>query len=231
MTLLPVCLALIGCALVAGAAEPLALPSAEPAVIEFHGEFRQPGQEALKPFWIRIKAGDPQYAGHRLAELVYTAPAPATIAGTVLVDHPYLLLDDHLRLMAWNGREGLAKITALTSGGYQVVREVTVGEGIAALGRESARTLSDALAWDQRLAPLLLAACWRADSQGQVPTVDFYGDQPASVVRWTGSDLHLNGQGARIEADERGACARIVAQDGTLWFVRAPATASPQDRP
>ena len=167
---------------------------------------------------MRIKAGDPAYAGHRLTELVYTAPTPATIAQTVLVDHPYLLLDDHLRLMAWNGREGLAKVTALKSGGYQVVREITVGEGILALGQESVRTIPDGLAWDQRLAPLLVAACWTSGSTGRVPTVDFYGEAPASEVTWNDGALQLSGSPARIEADAHGRCARIVGQDGRVWI-------------
>lgn len=220
---------LIAVGVVAGAllsAEPEVLPTVRPEVIELHGELLQPGQEAPAPFWMRIKAGDPAFAGHRLAELVYTAPLPVTIAQTVLVDHPYLLLDDHLRVMAWNGREGLAKVTALKTGGYQIVRERTVGEGLAALGQESARTIADGLAWDQRLAPLLLAACWTSGSQGRVPTVDFYGEAPASAVTWNDGTLELSGLPARIEADAHGRCARIVGQDGRVWIAVATATAA-----
>ena len=209
-------LAACGCLRGAEGPQPLAgLPRAPVGTIELHGELLQPGQDAAAGFWMRIKPADPAFEGRRMVELVYTPPPPAALAGTILVDHPFLLVDHHLRLVAWNGREGLAKIT-VGAGGYRVTREILVGEGIAARGEESERQVAGPLGWDLRLAPVLLAASWSPDSAARIRVVDFYGELPAAELAWQGARATLPTGAATVEADARGRCARLVGDDGRI---------------
>jgi hypothetical protein len=199
------------------AAEPVA-PSGS---VDLHGTLWQPGQDQPAAFWARLLPPNKAYAGQRMLQLVYTPPPPTALAGTVLVDHPFLLVDGALRLVAWNGRGGLAQITSLTAGGYRVVREIISGEGIAARGEEDVRTLGAAPAWDLRLAPLLLALAWTPDSTAEVPLLDFYGDLPAASLRWSGTAVVLGDTTATVEPGPAGRLARLVASDGRVLVARA----------
>lgn len=202
------------------AAEPPPLP-AEP--VELHGTLRCAGAPEGR-FWARLLSPDKAYGGHRMLQLVYDPPRPESLAGTVLVDCPFVLLDAQLRLVAWNGRQGLSQVTP-RQGGYHVVREVVEGEGLAAhaVGRES--DLAGPRAWDLRLAPLLVALAWRPGTAASVRCLDFFGPGGEATVSWEGAAVTIAGASATAEAGPGGRLHRLVdAHGAALVAVDAPAT-------
>lgn len=214
----PLLLLILGLALVA--ADPPAVP---PGQIELHGTLRCLGGEAGR-FWARLSAPDKAYGGHRMLQLVYEPPRPDSLAGTILVDCPYVLLDHQLNLVAWNGRQGLSQVTP-RAGGYQVVREVTEGEGVAAqaVGRES--VLPGPRAWDLRLAPLLVALRWRAEGAVSQRCIDFFGPLPPATVSWQGTAVDLAGSPCTVEAGRDGRLRRLLDAHGAVVIaVEDPAT-------
>lgn len=213
-------LLLLTLGLALSAAEPAAAP---PAPIELHGTLRSIGGEAGR-FWARLLAPDKAYGGHRMLQLVYEPPRPDSLAGTILVDCPYVLLDRQLNLVAWNGRQGLSQVTP-RGDGYHVVREVTEGEGVAAqaVGRES--DLPGPRAWDLRLAPLLVALQWRAEGAATQRCVDFFGPLPPATVSWQGTAVNLAGSPCTVEPGRDGRLRRLLdAHGAVLIAVQDPAT-------
>ena len=191
--------------LAAGAAAAQALPSAPASVSEVHGTFNG------ARFWARLGMPDARYGKNRMLELLYTPPAPAAIAGAHLIDCPFLLLDDHLRLVAWNGRDSLARAVA-TPTGYSVTRELErpVEDSTEVAPDSDERSVAMARGWDERLAPLLLAFAWRAGAQGEMPIGDLFGPpSAASTASWRDSQVTIAGRPLRASADAAGRLARL----------------------
>lgn len=143
-----------------------ALPLAATSVIERHGTYR--GQ----PFWLRLSASDPEFAGNRKLEVVFTPTAPAVIDGSILHDSPILIVDEHLRVIRWDNRDGATGVLRqIEPDGYLVVREKKDpdSEQVQLLRR----TLPQPLGWPLELAPLLAIL---ADGETwTVPVYDFWG--------------------------------------------------------
>ena len=185
-------------------------PEAPAGPVELHGTFH--GQ----PFWARLAAPSPEFGGKRRLELVYTPPAPAAVSGSLIHDSPLLLLDERLALVAWNNRDGATGLTTTAAPtGYKLVREVHgAGDSIELF----TRSLVGAPAWDLRLAPLLLALCWRADAgERSMRVVDFWGPRASEKLRLgvRGVDITVGGDTWTVSPDGAGHLARLVAADGS----------------
>lgn len=210
--------------LAAAAAGEDPLPRAPAAVAELHGTF------AGARFWARLTLPKAEFGGHRVLELVYSPPAPTDLGGAHLPDCPYLLLDDRLRLVAWNGRDTLARAVYARTG-YQVVREVegATEDGKDRVPRADERAITAPPGWDERLAPVLLALAWRHGSAGTVPCVDLFGPPAAaSAVTWRDETATIAGRSHRIRGDAAGRLAELTDASGatvlavTAWIAPPP---------
>lgn len=197
--------------LAAGVLAAAELPTLPAGTWECHGTARLRGQTEAQRFWLRLTPPDKQYGGNRVLQIVYTPPEPAALGGTHLADVPFVLLDDHARVVAWNERSGMSQ----TAPGavYRVTRDRTPDDrtDIAT----DVRDVPGERGWDRTIAPLLLAVAWRAGTSAELPLVDLYGDEPASTASWNGPSVHLAGADLRIEADAKGRAARVVDGQGT----------------
>ncbi|HYE04755.1 MAG TPA: hypothetical protein VEL07_04460 [Planctomycetota bacterium] len=201
-----------GDAVAADPVAPLASPTIEAAQQELHGVLRG------EPFWCRLLPSDKGLNGRRVLHLVYSPPSIAELGGAQLSDTPYVLLDDHARVVAWNGRHSLSNVHPhRAKDGYRIVREIPRGEGEAAQPGAEERRIAGPMAYDLRLAPVLLALVWRSGSQGAVPVVDLFGARHDERIelKWNGAEATIGAEAWRIEADEAGRLRRIVAADGT----------------
>ncbi len=190
---------------------PVDPPAIAPEPQELHGVLR--GER----FWSRLQPSDKAFPGRRILQLVYTPPTVAELDGAQLIDCPFVLLDVGARVVAWNGRDGLSNVHPYRAkDGYRVVREVPHGEGELASPIAQERRIAGPMAYDLRLAPVLLALSWRAGSQGAVPVVDLFGPRfdERIQLRWNGADATLGAETWRIEADDAGRLRRIVGADG-----------------
>jgi hypothetical protein len=166
--------------------------------IELHGRFND------QPFWLRLLPDDPAKGG-RIMQLVYTPPALGEINNTVLIDCPFLLLDAHAGILAWNGRGGLSEITRAADKSYKIVREIQVGEGDASLTDSKMRTtIPIEPLWDLRLAPIMLALTWKADASARMRLMDFFGPRITEelYVEWVGTDVTLAGVKYAVSTDD-----------------------------
>jgi hypothetical protein len=190
----------------AGAAE---LPDLAPGLWECHGQVRLRGQSVAEPFWFRLLPSDPKFGGNRLLQLVYTPPPAAILDGTHLADAPFLLLDAHARLVAWNDRAGMSQIAPGPAGTatYVATRDRTPNDQSTVTTHE--RRLGGERGWELSVAPLLLALVWRQDSQAELPCVDLYGDAPSAIVRWHGTEVAIADQVFTISADPQGRLQRL----------------------
>jgi hypothetical protein len=198
------------------AAKPESLPSIGEQVIEVDGTYRG------KPFWAKLRMADGQFENNRMLELVYTPPPPADLDNTVVTDCPFVLLDKHLRVIAWNGRHGLSKVIRIDTG-YKVQRELLqIGEGEdEALTRTMTMTVGPA--WDLHIAPILLAMCWRADASAKVPVVDLFGAQVKKLTyaAWSPGKVEIAGETLQATADADGRLIKLVDSKGyTVLTIR-----------
>ncbi len=187
------------------------LPAAPKSVVEMYGTFN--GER----FWARLNLPEARFGKHRMLELLYTQPTPAALGGAHLVDCPFLLLDDQLRLVAWNGRDSIAKVT-VTPKGYQVTREIEqdVDKGKDVAPDSDEREVAMARGWDERLAPLMLAFAWQAKGRGEVPVADLFGPVgAASTASWQDGQVLIAGRPYRATADAGGRLARLDDAAGT----------------
>lgn len=187
------------------------LPHAPAGLAELHGTLH--GQR----FWARLTAPKAEFGGNRVLELVYTPPTPAALAGAHLPDTPFLLLDERLRLVAWNGRDSLTKVLA-DAKGYRITREEEIptadGTDKTPSGRDGA--IAGPRGWDERIAPLLVTLCWRAKSRGEVPTYDLFAVAPArSATTWDDGQVLISGRPHRAVPDTTGRLARLEDAAGT----------------
>lgn len=200
------------------------LPTAPAGVPELHGTL------GGARFWARLSAAKAEFGGDRMLELVYTPPAPAQLGGAILVDCPFLLLDANLRLVAWNGRDGLSKAIARPDG-YHVTRELegkTI-DGAAPAPTSAAGIVAGGRGWDERTAPVLLALAWRRGSAASVPCYDLFAQSPvASAASWDGDRAVIAGRQFRVTADDAGRLLRLDDAAGnalltvTSWIQTTP---------
>jgi hypothetical protein len=189
------------------------LPPPVPAAVqELHGTF------AGQRFWVRLKAPDPQFKGNRVLELVYTPPPADQLAGAVLSDVPFLLVDDHLRIVAWNGRDTGSTVTPGAPTGYKIGRDLEQGEGVDRHVENEKRAILGERGWDLRLAPVLLALGWSKDSAGALRAVDLFGPRhgEALTVAWTGTAVTVAGQAWTIVPDADGRMQEVKDADGKV---------------
>lgn len=154
------------------------LPTVAAAVIERHGTYR--GQ----PFWLRLGVSDPEFAGNRKLEVVFTPTAPAAIDGSMLHDSPILIVDEHLRVVQWDNRDGATGVLRQTApDSYLVVREKK--DPAADQMQLLRRTLPQPLGWPLELAPIL--AILAEGETWTVPVYDFWGPRVTEMLTATRS--------------------------------------------
>ncbi len=187
------------------------LPVMDPGACELHGLLH--GQ----PFWARLLVSDPAFGNHRVLQLVYTPPTPEQMDGAHLSDCPFILLDDHLRVVAWNGRDTASSVVpAAKDAGYVISRDLLVGEGDAKHSEAVKRVLLGGGGWDLNIAPVLLALCWRDGSAAQVPVVDIFGPRwkEPLIVTWSQHQVQLAGQTWVAVADAQGRLKSLTTATG-----------------
>ncbi len=187
------------------------LPTAPATVVELHGSFR--GDR----FWMRLNLPEKRFGGNRMLELVYTPPKPAAIADAHLVDCPFLLLDDNLRLVAWNGRDSMQRIVPSPTG-YHVTRELErpIEDGKDVTPDADERDVTMSRGWDERVTPVLLVLAWHAGTSGELPIADFFGAPGAvSSVSWQDDQVLIAGRPHHVVADATGRLARLDDASGT----------------
>jgi hypothetical protein len=187
------------------------LPVLAAAEQELHGTWG--GQ----PFWARLRSADARFGGKRALEVVYTPPAPETIERVVLSDCPFVLVDDQLRVIAWNGRDTASQVVpSAKPPGYKVTRDVLVGEGGEQRNDPQVRVLAGSPAWDLHLAPLLLALAWHAGGAGQTRLVDLFGARAADqlALSWSGAQVTLAGAACTAEPAADGSLKRLLDAQG-----------------
>lgn len=192
------------------------LPAADPAFIsdkqlECHGEFQ--GHR----FWMRLLPLDKQFGG-RVLQLVYTQPTPETLGGTVLVDHPFILLDPRGAILAWNERqEGVSGIVlkdktySVTLGRFEGVKEN------AQLKQIDRKAPVNAPLWDTSVAPLILALCWK-DGERSVSSLNFFQQEPPKPLKisWNTTTMTIGTDTWTIGADAQGRLKTLTKADKTL---------------
>ena len=190
----------------------LAVPDAQ---IEFHGRWRG----AL--FWVRLYPRDAAIGGRRLMELSYVPPDQDETAGVVLADHPELLVDDVLRIFQWS--EGGGSISGLEyvpgEQRYAVVHERERDEGDQRVPYETSVRMAGPLAWDLRLAPVLLAIIWQPQTASPaIPVRDFFGPRSDAdlTLQWQDDRVRIGDQDYRIDADSEGRLATLRDHRGSI---------------
>jgi hypothetical protein len=146
------------------------------------------------PFWSRLRAPDPALAGRQVLELVREPRPPAW---PTLSDSPFLLLDDHRAILAWNDRHSLNQAQR-KRGGYDIVREVA-GAGPDDPHHEQRLHLAAPPSWDIHVAPLLLAWTWRPGGSATRPAVDLFGGRAAAgEIAWDDTTARIDGRAYAI---------------------------------
>lgn len=207
---------------VAGSAQPAKVAVDPPAEqlralpdeqYECHGTFH--GER----FWARLGPRNPEFGGGRILKLVYTQPGRETLGGSLLDPHPWLLLNDELKLMGWNerSRQSAAQFRAdLTPPVYaiQIESERLVGDETFPVFDD--RKIDAPASWSYRLAPIKLLFAWQPGSEGAVRLVDVFGPRHAEelYLSWKDTVVDWAGTALVIEADAEGRIAALRTADG-----------------
>jgi len=187
--------------------------------IEMHGTWK--GER----FWARLLPGEERFGGKRILQLLYGQPSREALAGTVLVDHPFVLVDDHLRIWAWNERRLGLSSAEYRGGGeepaYRIVLGYLHGEGEDAVERTRSKKIPADPAWDRRLAPLLATLAAPSDGAA-VPSVDLFHqeDDVVGAIRLAGDELVIGEDRFAIERDDEGRVVRILDGEDPILEVR-----------
>ena len=176
-----------------------------------HGTF------ANAKFWFRLQVPDKQFGVNRVCELVYTPPNASDLGGTQMSDCPFLLVDRAARIVAWNGRDIGTKVVPATPHGYKITHERHVGTGEEREIKLEEAKISGELGWDLRIAPILLALTWKADTSATVRLIDFFGPRHAEALTltWEGTAVTISGVKYTIVPNAQGQLAMLTAADGT----------------
>jgi hypothetical protein len=187
-----------------------------PAVrLDLHGMLRG------SPFWARLLPGDPRFGGHRVLQLVYDPPPAAAAAGIELCDCPFILVDQALGVLAWNGRDLGSSAVPAAPAGYRVTLLMRSGSGPDAKPVEVAWTRRSPVAWEASIVPVLLAFAWHAGGHGTAPVVELFAPPGAperlSHVVWS-ADAHAaiacGPESWQPTPDGQGALASLQIQHG-----------------
>jgi hypothetical protein len=178
---------------------------------ELHGTF------AGQPFWARLTLPDKQFGNNRVLQLVYTPASDADLGGAHLSDCPFLLLDPHLRIVAWNGRDSGTQAVPAAPSGYSITREVSIVEGGDKRIDLQQRAISGERGWDLRAAPVLLALGWRRGSSFTTRAIDLFGPRhsEALTITWQDAAITIAGSAYTVIPDEHGRLKSLTAADGT----------------
>jgi hypothetical protein len=189
---------------------------------ELHGTF------AGQPFWARLTPPDKQFGNNRVLQLVYTPPGDADLGGVHLSDCPFLLLDPHLRIVAWNGRDTGTQAVPGAPNGYSITREVSVVEGNDKRIDLQQRTLTGERGWDLRTAPILLALGWRSGTSFSTRALDLFGPRHAEplVIAWQDAAITIAGVPYTAAPDEQGRLKTLAAADGSVLITVAARSSS-----
>lgn len=200
------------------------LPSAPAGAFECHGTYRD------QPFWLRLSAPDMELNGQRTLQVVYTPSEPAVVSGSIIHDSPVLIVDEHLRLIRWDNRDGATGVLRQVSpDSYLVQREEHKGENeqLALLKR----VLVKPMAWPLELAPIL--AVIAQGEQWDVPVVDFWGERALDdlTVGKNGAEVQLAGISGQVTAEGLTGEGIAVVVAAVLPVAAAPASAAPASAP
>lgn len=170
----------------------VALPRAPAGLVERHGTYR--GQ----PFWLRLHPPSEEFAGKRQLELVYSPTPAAEVDGSLIHDSPILVVDDHLRLVRWDNRDGATGILREQEPpSYLVHREKRADDQIQILKRVIDRPEG----WPLEIAGILAVL---AEGEGwSIPVIDFWGPrvQERLVAERAGGTLTVGGASGTITAN------------------------------
>lgn len=189
------------------------LPVCDPAVCELHGTLLG------KPFWAKLLAPDGKFGGNRVLQLVYTPPAPEQVDGAHLSDCPFVLLDAHLRVVAWNGRDSASAAEPILKPlGYRISRDLLVGDGDNKHSEAVPRVLAGEVGWDLNLTPVLLALGWKEGTTCQVRAVDLFGPRwhEQMTVGWIQRSVAVAGATWTVIPDEQGRLRSVAASGGEV---------------
>lgn len=189
---------------------------------ELHGTF------AGQPFWTRLTLPEKQFGNNRVLQLVYTPPSDAYLGGAHLSDCPFLLLDAHLRIVAWNGRDTGTQAVPAAPNGYSITREVSIIEGDDKRIDLQQRTITGERGWDLRVAPVLLALGWRSGSTFTTRAIDLFGPRHGETLTITWQDTNVTIAGTTYTAipDDKGRLKSLANADGTVLLSVTTRTSS-----
>ena len=181
--------------------------------IECHGTLHG------KEFWLRLLPADKRYQNLRILELTYTPPAKEQIDGCHLVDHPQILLNADLEVIAWKEGRGVhqsglsAVIYQPAQKGYDVARELDIDGEVAQQGKKIAAT--DA-GWDVHLLPLLMTLVdVKADFKQEA--YDLFGSSTEqTAIAKTGTSLQVGKDRWQLVYDDAGKLKQILAPKDKL---------------
>lgn len=168
-----------------------ALPRAPAGLVERHGTYRG------EPFWLRLHPPSEEFAGKRQLELVYTPTPSAEVDGSLIHDSPILVVDDHLRLVRWDNRDGATGILRENEPpSYLVHREKRAEDKVQILKRVIDRPQG----WPLEIAGIL-AVLAEGDSWS-IPVIDFWGPrvQERLNAERAGETLTIGGTSGGITA-------------------------------
>ncbi len=179
-------------------------------------------------FWIRIHPPKVEYGNGLLCELLYTPASEQELGGAYLGDHPFILLDKHYRLIAWNERAASMSSVEFRGGdiGYAVTREVIESDE----SKVYDRTLAGSKAWSLQLVPILLAVVAEKEGNLHIPVRDFLGLNSEETLTATvnAGAISISGYQELMPSwDSTGRLSALNKSDGTsLLSVTARKTAS-----
>lgn len=191
---------------------------------ELHGTF------AGQPFWARLTLPDKQFGNNRVLQLVYTPPSATDVDGAHLSDCPFLLVDSHLRIVAWNGRDTGTQAVPAAPTGYSITREVSVVEGDDKRIDLQQCSITGERGWDLRTAPILLTLGWRRGTSFSARLIDLFGPRhgEALTITWQDATVTIAGTAYTVVPDEQGRLKSLTAADGTVLIsVTARTNAAP----
>ena len=169
-----------------------------------------------KEFWLRLLPAKKEYGNMRVLELLYTPPTKQALDGCHLIDHPQILFNQKLELIAW--KEGRGAHQSGLSGAifmakekrYDIAREVDDEQGEVATEDREIKT--DKAMWDLHLTPMLMALC-ELKSDFNQGVCDLYGAKHASLLSLKfdkSGSMTLGGEKFKVSVDDKGRLKQIT---------------------
>ncbi len=184
------------------------------------GQFEYWGRLHGERFWVRLLPRSADHGDLRILLLEYHQPPQDQLDGTLLTDHPVLLVDDVLRLRLWDSGSHSLSTARYRQGGeprYETVHERERKEDNDYIPYTVERTIHARSAWDLRLAPILLPMLWQPGTRSPaIPVVDLFGPRhdERMTLRWQDRTVELAGARYTIVPDAEGRFQRLVDAAG-----------------